>query len=323
MRSRVRSTHRLAAVAVGLTLSLVACGDDGDTDTPGAGGTSGGASANLTGTFSGDGSSTVFPIMEAVAEDFGKANPNVKIQVGESGTGGGFEKFCNGETDFSNASRAIKDNEKAACEAKGVKFTEFLIASDGLSVVTNKDSEIACLTVDELKKTFLAGSAVKKFSDIRAGLPSTDVKLFTPGADSGTYDFFAEEILGEDGKFRTDGVQTSEDDNVLVRGIEGSPGGMGFFGFAYYEQNADKLNLVGVDGGKGCVKPSADTVRDGTYDPMSRPLYVYVKNDKLADPAMKELLRYILTEKGRALIREVGYVEREQKDYDEALAKIG
>jgi len=320
MFTRQGVLRRTAAVALGLSLALTGCSDDG-TDADGADpGSSNGA--ELSGTISGDGSSTVFPIMEAVAEDFGAEHSGVKIQVGESGTGGGFEKFCAGETDFSNASRAIKDEEAAACKAKGVEYTEFKIASDGLAVVSNKDVKVDCLTVDELKKTFISGSTVKKFSDIKAGLPSTEVKLFTPGADSGTYDFFLEEVLGKKAKFRADGVTTSEDDNVLVTGIEGSRGGLGFFGFAYYTENADKLNLVGVDGGKGCVKPSTETVLDGTYAPLARPLYIYVKNDALARPEVTEMMRFLLTD-GRALIDEVGYIQLPDADYTAALAELG
>ena len=308
---------RLGTLALVLALGAAACGDDG--------GTGSGTGSNLSGTISGDGSSTVFPIMEAVAEEFGKKHPNVKIQVGESGTGGGFEKFCNGDTDFSNASRPIKDEEKAKCAAKGVQYTEFKIASDGLSVVTNKDLKIDCLTVDELKRTFVAGSAVKKAADIKAGLPAAELKFFIPGADSGTYDFFGEEILGADVKYRTDpAVTTSEDDNILVQGISGSTGsGMGFFGFAYYEANADKLSLVGVDEGKGCVKPSKDTILGGSYSPLSRPLFIYVKNSVLERPEAKEMMRYLLGSEGRALVEEVDYVPLPAAEYDAALSKLG
>ncbi|HVF21272.1 MAG TPA: PstS family phosphate ABC transporter substrate-binding protein [Mycobacteriales bacterium] len=318
MLTRQGGLRRTAALVLGLSLTLAACGGDGADDDASASGDA----VELSGTISGDGSSTVFPIMEAVAEDFGGEHAGVKIQVGESGTGGGFEKFCAGETDFSNASRPIKDEEAAACKAKGVEFTEFKIASDGLAVLSNKDVKIECLTVDELKKTFISGSTVKKFSDIKAGLPGDEIKLFTPGADSGTYDFFLEEILGKEGKFRADGVTTSEDDNVLVTGISGSKGGLGFFGFAYYEENADKLNLVSVDGGEGCVKPSAETVLDGTYAPLSRPLFVYVKNSELARPEVKEMMKFVLTE-GRELIDEVGYVQLPDADYTATLAKLG
>ncbi len=314
LRSR-KSTLQAVAVALGLTLALAACGGD---DKPAAGA----AAKGLSGTINGDGSSTVFPILEGVVEDMKADNPNLKINVGKSGTGGGFEKFCAGQTDFANASRAIKDAEIKACEAKGVKYTEFKIASDGLSVVSHPDLKIACLSFDELKKTFAAGSTVKKAADIQAGLPAVDIKFFTPGADSGTYDFFLEEVLGKEGKYRADGVMTSEEDNVLVQGINGTQGGIGFFGYAYFEQNKDKLNLISVKGDGECVTPSADTVRDGSY-PLSRPLFVYVKNDALARPEVKGMMAFIQSEAGRGIIEEVGYVELEDKDYEEGIAKIG
>jgi phosphate transport system substrate-binding protein len=313
-----RGAVRATAAALGLTLALAACGSDkeatADKAAPGA--------AKLEGKINVDGSSTVFPIMEGVAEDIKKQHSGVDVSVGESGTGGGFEKFCNAETDISDASRPIKDEEKAKCEAKGVKYTEFKIASDGLSVVSNKGLTIDCLTMDELKKTFISGSTVKAFQDIKAGLPSTEIKFFTPGADSGTYDFFLESVLGKESKYRTDGVTTSEDDNILVQGIEGSKGGLGFFGYAYFQENKDKLNLIAVKGDGECVQPSVDTVRDGSY-PLSRPLFVYVNNEDLARPEVKAVVKYLLGAEGRAIITEVGYVELEDPDYSSALAKVG
>ena len=302
-------------VAFGLaaTLTLTACGDDA--------GPVSGASA-VSGRLSGDGSSTVFPIMEAVAEDIRNTHPGISIEVGESGTGGGFVKFCKGETDFSNASRAIKDSEAAECTKNGVAFTEFKIAVDGLSVVTNKALAIDCLTVEELKKLWIANSSVKKYGDLKAGLPAKEVKLFGPGSDSGTYDFFLEAVLGKDAKFRTDAaVTTSEDDNVLVSGVQGTDNGLGYFGFAYYAENAEQLNVVGVDGGKGCVKPTEETIRDGSYAPLSRPLFVYLKNDVLATPAGAAFIRFVLTD-GRKLIKEVRYVELTEPEYTAAIAKI-
>ena len=305
-------TTTLAAGAVALALALAGCG--GDSEAAGGG--------ELSGTFNGDGSSTVFPILEAVAEEFAAEHPDVRVNVGESGTGGGFEKFCAGETDFSNASRPIKPEEAAACEKAGVAYTELQIASDGLSVVTNRSVDVDCLTVDQLRTLFVAGSRVQEYRDLDPAFPDQQAVLFTPGADSGTYDFFLEEVLGKDAKFRSDNVTTSEDDNVLVRGIQGTEGGIGFFGFAYYQENADGLNLVEVDDGEGCVAPSLETVRDGSYAPLSRPLFVYVRTDRLADPAMQALLRFLLSEDGRGLIEEVGYVQLEDRQYEEALAKL-
>lgn len=348
-----KGTLRLTAVAMGLTLTLAACsGDDKKTDTAAttsasvttsssapsadmsssadassaassapAESTSSDAAPAAGGTISGDGSSTVFPIMEGVAEELNKKG--IKVNVGESGTGGGFKKFCaSGGTDFSDASRAIKDDEAALCKTAGVEYEEFKIASDGLAIVTNKDLKIDCLSKDELKKLFLEGSTVKKASDIRADLPGDALKLFTPGADSGTYDFFEEAVLGKDAKYRADGVTTSEDDNVLVTGIEGTNGGLGFFGFAYYSENAGKLNLVGVKDKGECVKPAAETVLDGSY-PLSRPLFIYVNKASLAKPEVKEMMKFVLGKEGRAIITEVQYVELSDKEYEDGLAKLG
>lgn len=314
MRKHRRATLAITAGAVGLTLTLGACGGGGSASPSDNNG------VQLSGSVSGDGSSTVFPILEAVAEEFGKLHRDVRVQVGESGTGGGFEKFCRGEIDFTNASRPIKDTEAAACKTKGIGFTELKIAFDGLSVVTNKDLAIDCLTVEELKKLWIAGSTVKSYADIRTGLPSASVKLFGPGSDSGTYDYFLEEVLGKGEKFRSD-FTASENDNTLVQGIENSPTGLGYFGFAYYEENQDKLNLVGVDSGKGCVKPSVEAIRGGTYTPLSRPLFVYVKNTSLAKPEVKEVMRFLVTE-GRDLITEVGYVELPDAEYADAVSKL-
>jgi phosphate transport system substrate-binding protein len=242
------------------------------------------------------------------------------INVGQSGTGGGFEKFCAGQTDFSNASRAIKDEEKAACEKAGVEFEEFKVASDGLAIVSSKETAIECLSIEELKKTFGTGSTVKKGTDIRADLPADDLKLFTP-ARLRHLRLLREEVLDK-GKFRADDVTTSEDDNVLVTGISGTKGGLGFFGFAYFQENEAKLNLVGVKGDGECVKPSAETVLDGSY-PLSRPLFVYVKKESLAKPETKAMMKYLLGDEGRAITTEVGYVELEDKDYADQLAKLG
>jgi phosphate transport system substrate-binding protein len=316
--SRANAT-RVTAAALGLTLTLAACG--GDNGAKADNNTSAGGQ-ELSGTISGDGSSTVFPIMEGIVEDFGQKHPKLKLQVGESGTGGGFEKFCNGDTDFSNASRPIKDEEKAACAKKGIEFEEFKIASDGLSVVTHPDNPIDCLSLDELKTAFVAGSTVKKFSDIKPDLPAETIKIFMPGADSGTYDFFLEEVLGKESKFRSDDVTASENDDQLVQGIAGSNGGFGFFGYAYYAQNEDKLSIVKVKGDGECVEPSADTVRDGSY-PLSRPLFVYVKKEAFARPEVKEMIRYIASDEGQAIIEEVGYVTLEDADYSAINARLG
>ena len=280
----------LALAATGtLALGVAACGDD---DSGGSGG--GGGGKDLSGSIKIDGSSTVGPFAQAAAEGFQGENPNVKVSVGTSGTGGGFEKFCAGETDISDASRPIKDDEEVPlCKKGGVTYKEIQVANDGIAVVTNKDLKIDCLTTDQLKQLWNQGSKVTDYKQLGDGVPSGKVSLFGPGTDSGTFDFFTDEINGEEGVSRKE-YQPSEDDNVLVQGVEGDKGGLGYFGFSYYEQNQDKLNLVGVDGGDGCVKPSAKTIQDNSYKPLSRPLFMYPSEKSLARPEVKAFMDYIV-----------------------------
>ena len=220
----------------------------------------------------------------------------MQVTVGESGTGGGFEKFCAGETAISDASRAIEPEEVAACKKKGIPYTNFQVANDGISVVTNPDLAIKCLTTDQLKLLWNKGSKITNYSqlgkDAETGkpLPDAKVSLYGPGTDSGTFDFFTEEINGEEGVSRSD-YQPSEDDNVLVEGVSGDSSGLGYFGFSYYEQNQDKLNLVAVDSGKGCVAPSKKTIQDGSYTPLSRPLFIYPNTDDLKKPEVKAFVQ--------------------------------
>ena len=280
----------LALAATGaLALGVAACGDD-DSDSSGGGGGGG----DLSGSIKIDGSSTVGPFAQAAAEGFQGENPDVKVSVGTSGTGGGFEKFCAGETDISDASRPIKDDEEVPlCKKTGVTYKEIQVANDGIAVVTNKDLKIDCMTTDELKKLWNQGSKVTTYNQINPKFPDTKVSLFGPGTDSGTFDFFTDEINGEEGVSRKE-YQPSEDDNVLVQGVEGDEGGLGYFGFSYYEQNQDKLNLVGIDGGDGCVKPSAKTIQDGSYKPLSRPLFMYPSEKSLAKPQVKAFMDYLV-----------------------------
>ncbi|MDI6857073.1 MAG: PstS family phosphate ABC transporter substrate-binding protein [Dehalococcoidia bacterium] len=272
-------------------------------------------------TVSGDGSSTVFPITEAVAEEFGNTRDDVDVTVGISGTGGGFQKFCNGETDFNDASRPIRDQERQACAGNGVEPVEFQVAFDGLSVMVNPANDfVECLTVDELKRIWEPGSTVDSWNDVRPEWPDRPIRLYGPGTDSGTFDYFTEVIVGEEDASRAD-YQASEDDNVLVQGIAGDENALGYFGFAYYEQNADRLKLVAVDDGDGCVAPSRESILSGEYSPLSRPLFVYVRADALERPEVADFMRFYLTE-GRALVQEVGYVEAPDEVYEEGLAKI-
>jgi phosphate transport system substrate-binding protein len=272
-----------------LTLGAVACGNDSDSDSGGGGG-----GGDLSGKIRIDGSSTVAPFAQAAAEEFGAQNPDVKITVGTSGTGGGFEKFCAGETDISDASRPIKDDEEVPiCKKNNVKYREVQVASDGIAVVTNPELKVDCLTTDQLKELWNEGSKVTKLSQIDPKLPGTELSLFGPGTDSGTFDFFTDEINGEEGVSRKD-YQPSEDDNVLVQGVAGEPGGLGYFGFSYYEQNQDKLNLVGVDAGTGCVKPSTGAIQSGDYKPLSRPLFLYPSEKALKRPEVKAFMDYVV-----------------------------
>jgi phosphate transport system substrate-binding protein len=275
----VLSRRVLAGVALA-ALALAGCGDSSDD-----GGNSGdaGSGEQLSGAVVVDGSSTVAPLTEAAASIFAEEQAGVNVTVGTSGTGGGFEKFCKGETDVSDASRPIKDEEKAACDAAGVQFTELTVANDALSVVVHKDNAWAdCLTVDQLKKIWEPGSKVNAWNQVDPTFPNEPLKLFGPGTDSGTFDYFTDEINGEEGASRTD-YTPSENDNVLVQGVAGTKGGLGYFGFTYFEENADKLKALKVDGGGGCVAPSSQTAQDGSYKPLSRPLFIYVNNKSMTE----------------------------------------
>ena len=307
----------LAACGV-LALGVVACGNDDDDSTGGSG--SGGG--DLSGTIKIDGSSTVAPLAEAAKEEFEGQNPDVRITVGTSGTGGGFEKFCAGETDISNASRPIKDDEEVPiCKKNGVTYKEIQVANDGIAVVTNTATKIDCMTTAELKKLWNQGSKVKSLSEIDPKLPDAELSLFGPGTDSGTFDYFTDEINGEEGVSRED-YQPSEDDNVLVQGVAGEPGGLGYFGFSYYEQNQDKLNLVGVDGGDGCVKPSTESIQDGSYTPLGRPLYMYPSTNALKRPEVKAFLDFVI-ENYQPIAEASQIVPMSQEQADKAKSAVG
>jgi phosphate transport system substrate-binding protein len=285
----MRKLLALAACGV-LALGAAACGDDDDDGGSGGGG---GGGESLSGTINIDGSSTVGPFAQAAAETFQAENPDVQITVGQSGTGGGFEKFCAGETDISDASRPIDEEEEVpVCEKNGVAYKEVQVANDGISIVTNPDLAVECLTTDQLKQLWETGSKVKSLSDIDPSLPDAELKLFGPGTDSGTFEFFTEEINCEEGNTRKD-YQPSEDDNVLVQGVSGDQNGLGYFGFSYYEQNQDALNLVSVDDGSGCVAPSTETIQDGSYTPLSRPLFMYPSEEALAKPEVAAFVQFV------------------------------
>jgi phosphate transport system substrate-binding protein len=251
------------------------------------------STSDLTGAIVIDGSSTVAPFATIAAERFEAANPGVSVTVGTSGTGGGFEKFCAGETDVSNASRGIKDEEIAACTEGGIEYTEMLVSYDGLAIVANPENDWAsCLTTDQLAKIWGPGSKVNSWQDVDASFPDVALKLYGPGTDSGTFDYFTDEINGEEGASRTD-YSPSEDDNVTIQGVSGEQGGLGYFGLSYYEENKDKLKLMEVDSGAGCVAPSVATVQDGTYTPLSRPLYMYISGTAAERPEVKAFAQFI------------------------------
>ena len=281
----------LAAAMVASLAFVAACGDDEES---GGDGGAAQASERLQGSIRIDGSSTVFPFAEAAGELFNEEHPDVRITVGQSGTGGGFEKFCAGETDISDASRPIKEDEEAPiCEQNGVAYEEVQVANDGIAVVTNPGLQVDCLTTDQLKQLWEPGSKVKSLKEIDPSLPDTSLTLFGPGTDSGTFDFFTEQINGEEGASRED-YEASEDDNQLVTGVSGSEGGLGYFGFSYFEQNQDKLNLVGVDGGEGCVKPSTEAIQDGSYAPLARPIFMYPSDKALQRPEVKAFMEFVV-----------------------------
>ena len=303
---------RIAAAVACCTLALAACGNDDPT--------TGEGNDSLSGEIQIDGSSTVAPLSEAAAEGFQSENSGVTVAVGTSGTGGGFEKFCAGETDISDASRPIKDEEAATCKANGITYEEITVANDGLAVVVNKDNPIECLTTDQLKKIWEPGSKVSNFKDVDPSFPDLEMKLFGPGTDSGTFDYFTDEINGEEGASRTD-YQPSEDDNVIVSGVQGNPGGMGYFGLSYVEENADALKAVAVDGGDGCVEPSVETVLDGSYKPLGRPLFIYASTKTVERPEGLAFLEYYI-ENSDAIAEQALYVPLSEEQKTEAQSKI-
>jgi phosphate transport system substrate-binding protein len=291
-----------------------------------AGGTNKATEDKLTGTIKIDGSSTVFPISQAVAEEFMKTHKGVKVTVAESGTGGGFKKWALGETDINDASRPIKDEEKAKAAEKKIEPVEIPVAYDGISIVVNKDNTfVNDITVDELKKIWAPDSKVKTWKDVRPEWPAEPIKLYGPGTASGTYDYFCEAILGKDDKgevmnSRTD-YTPSEDDNVLVKGVEGDKNSLGYFGFAYYVENKDKLKIVKVDDGKGAIEPTQQTINDGTYAPLSRTIYIYPSKAALARPEVKEFIKFYI-ENAKDLAIEVGYVPLKDEMYTKSLELV-
>jgi phosphate transport system substrate-binding protein len=302
----VRAIALIALVGV---FGLSACGGD-----------DGGSSASI----SADGSSTVGPLATAAAEQFQADNPDARVTVGISGTGGGFERFCRGETDLSNASRPIEDDEKTACADEGVEYIELQVANDALTVVVNSENDwVDCLTVEQLKKIWEPGSKVSSWQDVDPSFPDENLTLYGPGTDSGTFDYFTDEINGEEGASRSD-YSASEDDNVIVQGVTGEKGALGYFGFSYYEENQDSLKAVQIDSGDGCVAPSADTAQSGEYKPLSRPLLTYVKRASLDKEGVRDFVTFWLdnateiTETARFVPMTDAQLEKSQSSLDAA-----
>lgn len=268
----------------------------------------------LKGTIEIDGSSTVFPVSEAVAEEFGKIHPDVRVNVGVSGTGGGFKRFTVGETDISDASRLIRDAEAQQAADNGIEYHPLRVAMDGMSVMVSPDNDfVECLTTDQLKMIWEPGSTVEKWSDVDPSWPSSDIALYGPDTDSGTFDYFTEEIMGEAQLSRAD-YTASADDNVLVQGIAGGKYSLGYFGFAYYQENMDKLKLVAVDSGNGCVLPTSESIENGTYSPLSRPLFIYVSKHSMGRPEVKAFVEFYL-DNAATLSQEVGYIKLGDAEY--------
>lgn len=286
-RISLRRALAPTAVAASLALTLAACGGQSD----------GADAGSVSGKVAVDGSSTVFPLSDAAAELLSEENPDVKVTVGTSGTGGGFEAFCAGKTDISDASRPIKEDEEVpTCEKNGVEYTELHVATDALTVVVPKDFAVDCITTDQLKKIWepAAQGKVTNWNQVDPSFPDQDLALFGPGTDSGTFDYFTDEINGEEGASRSD-YEASEEDNVVVEGVANSEGGLGYFGFTYFEENADKLKALEVDSGDGCVAPSAETAQSGEYSPLARPLFIYVANKAYTDePAVQEYVDFYI-----------------------------
>ena len=299
------------AVAAPLALVAAGCG----------GGDGAGGEAGLSGMVAIDGSSTVFPISEAMAEEFQIANSGVRVTVGISGTGGGFKKFCAGETDISNASREIKQTEIDLCAENGIEAIEIPVAWDGVTVVRNPTNDWAtCMTVDELARLWQPGSTVERWNQIREDWPDEEIVLYGPDTDSGTFDYFTDAIVGEEDASRDD-YTASADDNVLVVGVEGDAGSLGYFGFAYYEESSDRLGAVAIDNGEGCVARARETIENGSYAPLSRPMYIYVKPDAMAKPQVRAFVEFYL-QNANALVPEVGYVPMATERYEELLGSL-
>lgn len=311
LRIRSRVARMLSPAALGAVLFVSAC------QAPGA------PVVRSSGAIAIDGSSTVFPITEAVAEEFRKVQPGVRVTVGISGTGGGFQKFCNGEVDIADASRLISNSEQEACASRNIEWVDLPIAIDGLSILVNpRNTWATCMTVAELKRIWEPGAtgAVTRWNQVRPEWPDQPMRLYGAGTDSGTFDYFTEVINGRARQSRSD-YTASEDDNVLVQGIAGDQYALGYFGYAYYQDNRTRLKVVQVDGGGGCITPSEETILGGTYKPLSRPIYIYPSRAALQRPEVMEFTRFYLS-KAPELVPQVGYITPPPNVYADGLERL-
>ena len=300
-----------------LGLALSACGGAD------AGTSSGGEGGGASGSVAVDGSSTVYPMSNAAYELLTEENSDIKVTVGASGTGGGFEKFCVGETDISDASRPIKDDEEVpVCEENGVEYTELQVATDALTVVVHPDLAVDCLTTEQLVELWKPGSKVTNWQDLDPSFPDQEIALFGPGTDSGTYDYMAADVIGDESETTRDDYEASEDDNVLVQGVSGTEGATGYFGYTYYEENADQLKAVAIDDGNGCVEPSVETAQAGEYTPLARPLFIYVNNKEYTDnAAVKEYVDFYV-ENLEQIAEAAKYIPLSEELYSETKSSL-
>ena len=318
---RQRYLSVIALLVLGMVVLAACSADETPNPTPSSESSKGATMEELSGVIEIDGSSTVAPVSQAVAEEFEKLHGDTEPIVGISGTGGGFKRFTAGETDISDASRTIREAEAAAAQENGIQYLELKLGTDGLSVmVSPRNDFVDCLTMEQLHEIWKPESTVQNWSDISPEWPDREISLYGADTDSGTFDYFTEEVNGE-AKLSRDDYTASADDNVLVRGISGDRNSLGYFGYAYYIENADALKLVAVDNGAGCVEPSLATIADGTYTPLSRPLFIYVNVESLRKPQVLEFVKFYM-EVGAELTTEVGYVPEDSSVFEENLQKV-
>ena len=300
-----------------LALLLSACGDDAEGDGNGT------DVSGVTGSVSVDGSSTVYPMSNAASELISEEGSEIKVSVAESGTGGGFEKFCADETDISDASRPIDEEEEVpVCKDAGIEYTELQVATDALTVVVHPDLAVDCLTTEQLIRLWEPGSTVTNWNQLDPSFPDQEISLFGPGTDSGTYDYMAADVIGDESETTRDDYEASEDDNVLVQGVAGTEGATGYFGYTYYEQNEDSLKALAIDDGNGCVEPSAETAQAGEYTPLSRPLFIYINNKKYNDNEAVKAYTDFYIENLETIAEAALFIPLSEELYDETKSRL-